>query len=302
MTSAPEERARRQAPAVTAEVVGQLAPTGVLRVAVNLGNPMLAHLDPATGRPAGVSVDIAAELARRLGVPVRPVTFDAAGKVVAALAQDAWDVAFLARDPARASEILFTPPYLLIEGTFLVRDGAPYRTVEELDRPGVRIAVGAGAAYDLYLTRTLKQAELVRSDTSAGALTLFGAAGLDAAAGVRSSLVAHARSHAGLRVMEGRFMAIEQAVGTPRGRLDGARYLTALVEELKGNGFVTAALERNGQRDAAVAPPARVKVAVQLGSQRWPPSAEKACPVRNDAGVRSEKVKRTKMALPWKSS
>jgi polar amino acid transport system substrate-binding protein len=240
----------------SAEVLAELAPGGTLRVAINYGNPVLAHPDPATGEPAGVSVDLARELARRLGVPVRFVTFDAAGKVVAALAGGAWDVAFLARDPARATEILFTSPYVIIEGTYLVRDAAPFRAVEELDRPGVRIAVGKGAAYDLFLTRTLRHATLVRSDTSAGAVDLFLHANLDAAAGVKNPLAAFARSHPGVRVIEGRFTAIEQAVATPRPRAAAGRWLEGFIEAMKASGFVADALRRSGQTDATVAPPA----------------------------------------------
>jgi polar amino acid transport system substrate-binding protein len=251
----PPESDRAIAPTPSAEVIGELAPTGELRAAINFGNPVLAQKEPASGAPRGVSVDLARELGRRLGVAVKLVTFDAAGKVFAALADGAWDVAFLARDPERATKVLFTPPYVIIEGTYLVRAGAPFRAVDELDRPGVRISVGDGAAYDLYLSRTLKHAELVRSETSAGAVELFLRGSLDAAAGVKNALVDHVRSHPGLRVIEGRFTVIEQAVATPRRRVLTARYLQGFVEELKGNGFIAAALERSGQRDAAVAPP-----------------------------------------------
>lgn len=242
------------APTPSPEVIRELAPTGELHAAINLGNPVLAQKDHASGVLRGVSVDLAHELGRRLGVGVRLVTFDAAGKVFAALAGGGWDVAFLARDPARAGEILFTAPYLIIEGTYLVRDSAPFRAVEDLDRPGVRISVGRGAAYDLYLSRTLKHAELVRSETSVGAVELFIRAAVDAAAGVKNLLADHARSHSGVHVIEGRFTTIEQAVGTPRGRVHAARYLQTFIEELKGNGFIAAALERSGQRDAVVAP------------------------------------------------
>jgi len=245
------------APSPSPEVLRELAQGGELRVAVNLGNPVLAQKDPATGEPRGVSVDLARELARRLGVRPRLVLFDAAGKVFEAVQANAWDVAFLARDPKRATEIRFTAPYVIIEGTYLVRDGSPFRAVEDLDRAGVRIAVGRGAAYDLYLSRTLANAQLVRSDTSAGAIELFVDAGLEAAAGVKNQLAAFARAHQGLRVIDGRFTAIEQAIGTPRRNLEGGRYLQSFIEEMKRNGFVAAALARSGQHDAAVAPPYR---------------------------------------------
>jgi polar amino acid transport system substrate-binding protein len=236
------------------EVLRDLAPSGTLRVAVNYGNPVLARKDPATGQPTGISVDLARELGRWLGVPLSFVTFDAAGKVFAAAKENAWDVAFLARDPSRAIEILFTAPYVIIEGTYLVPESSPFQKVEDLDRPGVRIAVGKGAAYDLYLSRALKHAELVRADTSAGAVDLFLAQKLDAAAGVKNPLVEFARTHAGVRVIPGRFTAIEQAMGTPRKNAAGGRYLHAFVEELKRCGFVGNAIERSGQRDATVAP------------------------------------------------
>lgn len=239
-----------------AAILRDLAPSGTLRAAINYGNPVLAGKDPATGEPRGVSVDLARELARRLGVPVRFVTFDGAGKVFEAAKASGWDVAFLARDPARATEILFTAPYVIIEGTYLVPDGSPFRAVEDLDRPGVRIAVGKGAAYDLFLSRSLKHAQLVRSDTSAGAVELFVREGLDAAAGVKNPLTAYAAAHPGVRVVPGRFTAIEQAMGTIQGRAAGGAHLQAFIEEQKASGFVAAALERHGQRDAVVAPPA----------------------------------------------
>lgn len=244
------------APAPPPEILRELAPGGALRAAINLGNPVLAQQDPASGAPRGASVDLAAELGRRLRVPVTLVPFDAAAKVVAALAGGACDVAFLARDPARAAELRFTPPYVVIEGTYLVPVASQFQAVEDLDRGGVRIAVGKGAAYDLYLSRTLRHATLVRSETSAAAVELFLRDGLEAAAGVKNPLVAFAATHPGVRVIPGRFTVIEQAVAVPRGRDAAGRWLDALVEELKASGFVAEALARSGQRDAAVAPAA----------------------------------------------
>lgn len=238
------------------ETARQLAPGGRLRAAINFGNPVLAQKDPGTGGPRGVSVDLAQALGERLGLPVDLVTFEAAGKVFEALKTGAWDLAFLAIDPVRAAEIAFTAPYVVIEGTYLVRAAASFRSVDELDREGVRIAVGRGAAYDLFLTRTLKQAEIVRADTSAAAINLFLAGGLDAAAGVRQPLSAAARAQPGLRVLDGRFTAIEQAMGLPRARAAGLPFVQAFIEEMKASGFVAAALARSGQGDAAVAPPA----------------------------------------------
>ena len=233
-----------------------LAPTGKLRAAINFGNPVLAQKDPATGEPRGVSVDMARELGRRLGVPVELVTFDAAGKVFAALKTGGWDIAFLAIDPARATEIAFTAPYVVIEATYMVPKDSPLRTIEDVDRDGVRVAVGNRSAYDLYLTRTLKRAQLVRVPTSAGAIDVFLKDKLEAAAGVKQPLLQFAKTNPNVRVMDGRFMVIEQAMGTPKGREAGARYLREFVEEMKASGFVAKGLERSGQGDATVAPKA----------------------------------------------
>jgi polar amino acid transport system substrate-binding protein len=237
----------------------ELAPTGKLRAAINFGNPVLAQKDPATGEPRGVSVDLARELGRRLGVPVELVTFDAAGKVFDALKKGTWDIAFLAIDPARAAEIAFTAPYVVIEGTFLVPADSPLRTIEDVDRDGVRVAVGNKSAYDLYLTRTLKRAQLVRVPTSPAAIDVFLKDKLEAAAGVKQPLLQFAKTNPNVRVMDGRFMVIEQAMGTPKGREAGARYLREFIEEMKASGFVARGLERSGQGDATVAPKAPVQ-------------------------------------------
>lgn len=236
------------------DVLRDLAPTGVFRAAINFGNSVLAQPDPTTGEPRGVSVDLARELGRRLGVATELVTFDAAGKVFAALASGAWDVAFLAIDPTRSAEIIFTAPYVLIEGTYLVRSDSPLTDIEDVDRAGVRVAVGAGSAYDLFLTRTLKLAQIERRPTGAAAFEWFMNEGLDAAAGVRQILLQFAKLQSGLRVMDGKFMAIEQAMGTPKPREAGARFLSSFIGEMKTNGFVAAGLQRSGQTDATVAP------------------------------------------------
>jgi polar amino acid transport system substrate-binding protein len=239
------------------DVARDLAPAGRLRAAINFGNPVLAQKDPATGEPRGVSVDLARELGRRLAIPVDLVPYDAAGKVVEAIETGAWDVAFLAVDPERAAAIAFTAPYVVIEGTYAVPAGSPLRAIEDVDREGVRIAVGAKSAYDLYLARTLKHARLVRAPTSPAAIELFQKENLEAVAGVKQPLLQLAARDRGVRVLEGRFMAIEQAMGIPRGRDDAARYLRSFVEDVKASGFVARALEKSGQRDATVAPPAR---------------------------------------------
>ncbi|HWL30144.1 MAG TPA: ABC transporter substrate-binding protein [Burkholderiaceae bacterium] len=235
-------------------VVAELAPRGTLRVAINFGNPVLAQPDPATGAPRGVSADLASELARRLNVALQFKTYDAAGKVFADADQDAWDLAFMAIDPLRAEKVDFTQPYVIIEGTYLVRSDSALTSVDEVDRPGLRVGVGKGAAYDLYLTRTLQHAEIVRAPTSAGAIDLFIEQSLDAAAGVRQPLEAYAADHEGLRVIDGRFTAIEQAMATPRGGDASRPYLESFIADAKASGFVAAALQRSGQQAATVAP------------------------------------------------
>ena len=242
---------------VPADVVRDLAPTGKLRAAINLGNMVLAQKDPASGELRGVTADLARELGRRLGLPVELVPFDAAGKVFDALKNGVWDIAFLAIEPVRAAEIAFTAPYVIIEGVYMVPTNSPLRTVEQVDRDGLRIAVNKGSAYDLFLTRTLKHAQLVRAENG---IDLFIKDKLDVAAGVKQPLVEFAKTNPNVRLIDGRFMEIRQAMGTPKLRYQGReaapRYLHTFVEEMKASGFVAKALERSNQPDAAVAPPA----------------------------------------------
>ena len=237
---------------VPPDVVKDFAPTGTLRVAINLGNSVLAQTDKTTGKPRGISVDLAGELGRRLGLTPHFTTYDAAGKVFAALkASGAWDVAFL------AAEIAFTAPYVIIEGVYMVPKDSALRTVADVDREGVRIAVATGSAYDLYLSRSLKHAQLVRAPTGDAAMEMFVADKLEVSAGVRQPIVAFASRNPNLRVIEGRFMEIGQAMGIPKGRDIAARYLRSFVEEMKAQGFVADALKRNNKPDdALVAPPA----------------------------------------------
>jgi polar amino acid transport system substrate-binding protein len=241
-----------------AAAVAELAPGGKLRAAINFGNPILAAKDPATGAPRGVSVDLSRELSKRLGVALDLVTYDAAGKVVEAARSGAWDIAFVAIDPARGQDMLQTAPYVIIEGAYLVAQDSPLQRNEDVDRDGIRVAVGKGSAYDLFLTRQLKNARIVHAPTSPQVVDLFVAQKLDAAAGVKQQLEADAKRVGGLRLLPGRFMVINQAMATPRGRDAGARYLNRFVEEMKASGFVASALVRHGIEGAAVAPPAAV--------------------------------------------
>ena len=238
----------------------EIAPSGTLRAAINFGNPILAVKDASTGEARGVSVDLSRELARRLGVPVELVTYDAAGKVVEGLKSGAWDVAYVAIDPARAVDISYTAAYVVIEGAYLVPQSSPIRSNDEVDRPHVHVVVGAGSAYDLFLTRNLKQAKIVRAPTSPAVTDMFIAQKLEVAAGVKQQLEADAQRIPGLRLLEGRFMVISQAMGTPKGRGEaGAKYLREFVEEMKASGFVARALERHRIEGASVAPQGAVQ-------------------------------------------
>jgi polar amino acid transport system substrate-binding protein len=243
-------------PMAPSAAVSDLAPAGKLRAAINFGNPVLAAKDPSTGEARGVSVDLSHELARRLGVPLEIVPYTAAGQVVEGLKSGAWDVAYLAIDPARAVDIGYSAPYVVIEGAYLVTEASPIRRNEDVDRDGVRVAVGKGSAYDLFLSRELKKATIVHASTSQAVTDLFVAQKLDVAAGVKQQLEADAKRIPGLRLLEGRFMVINQAMGTPKGREAGTKYLGEFVEDMKASGFVARALARHGIEGAAVAPPA----------------------------------------------
>jgi len=234
--------------------VADLAPTGKLRAAINFGNPVLAGRDPATGEPAGISTDLARELARRLGVAIEFVRYDSAGKVVDGLKSAAWDVCFLAIDPLRAADISFTAAYAMIEGVYMVAGASPIRGNADVDRSSLRIGVVTGSAYDLFLTRELKQATLVRAAGIDAVVDLWVAGKLDCVAGVKPQLEAIARRLPGLRLLPQRFMAINQAMGTPRGREAGARCLHDFITEMKASGFVAQAFVRNRIEGATIAP------------------------------------------------
>jgi polar amino acid transport system substrate-binding protein len=234
---------------VPSELVKEFAPTGRLRAAINQGNSVLAQKGP-NGEALGVTVELARELAKRLGVPVDLVIFDGAGKAFDAL-KSQLDIGFLAIEPVRAAEVDFTAPYVLIEGTYVVPKDSALKKIEDVDAPGVRIAVNKGSAYDLFLTRTLKHATLLRGDDG---VALFKSDKLEAAGGVRQPLEQYARKDPAVRVMDGRFMAIQQAMGMPKGRPRAHDYLKGFVEEMKASGFVADALKRSNQPDAVVAP------------------------------------------------
>ncbi|MDP4025493.1 ABC transporter substrate-binding protein [Methylobacterium sp. NEAU 140] len=248
ITLAASARAGEPDPAVLRD----LAPTGTLRTAINLGNPVLAAEGP--DGPRGVSVDLARRLAERLGVPVRFVTYPGAGAVSGSAGSGAWDICFLAIDPKRAEGIAFTAPYVLIAGSYLVPAASPIRATEAVDRAGIRVSVGRGSAYDLFLTRALTRATLVRAPTSAEAVTAFARDGLDVAAGVHQPLAAYAASHPETRLLPGHFMEIPQAMGLPLGREAGAAYLARFVAAAKADGFVAERLRASGQDPGLAAP------------------------------------------------
>jgi polar amino acid transport system substrate-binding protein len=231
-----------------------LAPTGTLRVGINYGNPVLATKDPNSGQLSGVVVDLARELGRRTDLPVELVGFESAGKLVEGVQAAAWDVAFLAVDPGREQEISFTAPYIEIEGTYLVPPGSALGAIADVDRDDVRVGVSSKSAYDLFLSRNLKHAQLVRASSPKEAFELIVAGKVDVLGGVRQHLVANTVRLPGSRVLEGRFMAIQQALGFPKAREAGLNYLREFIEDVKASGFVARALEKAGVPGVSIAP------------------------------------------------
>jgi polar amino acid transport system substrate-binding protein len=238
----------------SSSLLSDLAPTGKLRVGINYGNPILAQRDAGSGELRGIAVDLGRELGKRVGVPVELVGFESAGKMFDAVKAGAWDVAFLAVDPGRAGEISFTAPYIEIEGTYLVPAGSSVRDVADVDRKGVRVGVSAKSAYDLFLSRSLQHAELVRGPTNNAGFELILAGKVNVVAGIRQHLVANAQKLPGSRVLDGQFMAIQQALGTPKGRDVAAKYLHEFIEDVKASGLVAQAIERSGIPGVSVAP------------------------------------------------
>jgi polar amino acid transport system substrate-binding protein len=236
---------------VTAAITKDLAPNGSLRASINLGNSVLAQGMPTA--PTGVTVDIAREVGARLHVPVELVCFDAARKSYEAMTAGQADICFLAIEPAREAEVAFTAPYVVIEGVFVVPQDSAFTTAADVDRAGVRIGVQRGSAYDLFLSRTLQQASVVRGDEGVDELR---AQGLEVVAGIRQPMTEFVATHPEVRLIERRFMQIQQAVGTTRTRKpETVQFLRDVIEELKASGFVADALRRANQSDALVAPP-----------------------------------------------
>lgn len=235
--------------------VAELAPTGVLRAGINLSNFLLVSGRAPSGDPVGVAPDMAAEIAARLGVPVAYVTFPRPGELADAAGSGVWDIGLIAAEPARAETIAFSPAYVEIEATYLVPAGSPIGSIAEVDRPGVRIAVTARAAYDLWLSRHIRHAELIRSESLDAACEQFVAERLDALAGLKPRLLQDLERLPGARILDGRFTAVQQAVGTAQRNTAGAAFLRDFVEEAKASGLVARLIERHQVRGLAVAPP-----------------------------------------------
>ena len=240
---------------IAPSVIKAFTPTGKLRASINLGNSVLVRKDAAGGPPTGVSIDLAQTFADRLGVALELVVFDTAAKSVDALGSGQADIGFFAIDPLRGGEIAFTAPYVLIEGSYLVRHDSPIKSNDDVDRAGHRVAVGQGSAYDLYLTRELKHAQIVRAPSTPAVIDLFIEQQLEVAAGVRQMLVAETQRWPDLRLLPGRFMVIRQAMATPKARGEAAAdALRDFVEQMKASGMVDDALARHGIKGAVVAP------------------------------------------------
>ncbi|WP_280190628.1 ABC transporter substrate-binding protein [Delftia sp. PS-11] len=238
------------------QLLATLAPQGRIRASINTGNPILARLD-GDGQPAGVSIDLARRFAAQLGLALELVVFDTAGKSVDAVTREEADFGFFAVDPVRGAGIAFSAPYVLIEGSYLVRQDSPLTDNAQVDQAGHTVVVGKGSAYDLYLSRELRHAQIERAISSPAVVDTFVGSAADVAAGVRQQLEADAARLPGLRLLPGRFMVIQQAMGLPKGRGEQAqRVLADFVEEAKASGFVAEALARHGIQGAAVAPAA----------------------------------------------
>jgi polar amino acid transport system substrate-binding protein len=243
--------------AISKELLQTIAPTGKLRASINLGNPILANKSPETGEPFGISIDLANAFAKKLGLEIELVVFESAGKSVEAVTQEKADIGFFAVDPLRGEGIAFTAPYVLIEGAYLVKDESPIRSNDEVDASSNRVVVGKGSAYDLFLTREIKSAQIVRAPTSPTVVSVFLEGGYEVAAGVRQQLESDAKKVPGLRLLPGRFMVIQQAMGLPKSRGDlASRLLCEFVEEMKTSDFIAKAMQRHGIQGASVAPKA----------------------------------------------
>lgn len=236
--------------------LSSFTPTGTLRVGINLGNPILANEDPVTKKLHGVTIDIANEISKRISLPVELIPFKTAGATVDAVKGGNIDLVFVAIDPVRGADISYTPPYIQIEGAYMVKAASPLKTNEEVDVTGNEIVVGKGSAYDLYLTREIKNAKLLHAASSQAVVDDFMSGKGNVAAGVKQQLESDAKRYEGLRMLPGRFMVINQAIGIPKARAhyeQTTAYLSSLITELKQSGFVAEAMQRHNIQGAQVA-------------------------------------------------
>jgi polar amino acid transport system substrate-binding protein len=239
---------------MTNDIRKELAPSGKLRVGLNYGNFLLVLKDSPDGAPNGIAPDLGRELGKRLGVPVEFVKFQQAGQLADGVRDDKCDVGFLGAEPQRANEIAFTRAYLEIPVTFLVPAGSKIRSIADVDRDGVRIAVSARSAYDLYLSRTLKHAKLERVEGIDASFELFQKNGLEVLGGLKPRLVSDAEKLPGSRVLDGQVTGVQQACGTAKKRAAGARYLQEFIEEVKRSGLVKKTIDKHGVKGVSVAP------------------------------------------------
>jgi polar amino acid transport system substrate-binding protein len=238
------------------EILKQLAPAGTLRAGINLGNFLLVSGKSPSGDPEGVAPDMARAIAERLGVKLKLVPFKTPGELADAAGSDIWDIGLIGAEPARAERIAFSAAYAEIEATYLVPAGSALRTIAEVDRPGIRIAVSARSAYDLWLMRNIRQAQLVHADGIDAAFNLFVNDKLEALASLRPRLLTDAVKLPGARILDGQFTAVQQAVGTARTNAAGAAFLRGFVEEAKASGFVASLIARHHVAGLSVAPAA----------------------------------------------
>jgi len=241
-------------PDITPAVRADLAPGGKIRAGINYGNFILATKDKATGQSRGVAVDLANDLGRRLGVPVEIVAYDSVAAMGDAAPSGAWDIAFLGSDPAREKLMGFTTAYVELDATYLVPGASPLRNAAEVDRAGLRVAAPARANYELYLQRNLKQAQLLSVPGNDTAFALLASGKADALAGLTQALIRHGAELPGSRLVEGRFMAVQQSIAVPKGRDAGLAYLQSVVDDAKKSGLVARAIEKTGARGVSVAP------------------------------------------------
>jgi polar amino acid transport system substrate-binding protein len=238
------------------KMIQSFAPTGTLRVGINLGNPVLAVLDAGSQKPKGVTIDIANEIGKRTGIPVELVPFQTAGSTVDAIKTGKIDLIFVAIDPVRGADVSYTPPYIQIEGAYMVKADSNLKANEDVDRSGVEIVVGKGSAYDLFLTREIKNAALFRAASSQAVVDDFMAGKGNVAAGVKQQLESDAKRYSDLRMLPGRFMVINQAIGIPKARPEFEKttmYLSNIITDLKSSGFVAESMKRHGIQGARVA-------------------------------------------------